>query len=307
MGKSETYLTTFDVSAVDYFDLVLDTTVQQEIHVSKDGLKMACWQASDGPLSGVPNGISRVVFSEPDLHIPKFLKKFVQKAQSYNEYSEFYPPGSMTGADGEDMDACSTTSKRKCVVVPHIGANRITMTFTEYYTEHEESTFENPKCLVRSEVFVKVRSPVIGRAMEQWILKTSREKVAERDRFVKRMLEKSKEQRRKNRRKNSGTKNEKWRRKFYSSQWFEEDSALEESTEGNFVKIETRKSSSEVKLESLESFPIVQKKKAFRRVCFFGAVFSNLIRLRIDDCFVVLYTLACIFLHSQNNICAYYE
>ena len=77
MGKSETYLTTFDVSAVDYFDLVLDTTVQQEIHVSKDGLKMACWQASDGPLSGVPNGISRVVFSEPDLHIPKFLKKFV--------------------------------------------------------------------------------------------------------------------------------------------------------------------------------------------------------------------------------------
>tara|TARA_B100001769_G_C22071553_1_gene576781 strand:- start:159 stop:983 length:825 start_codon:yes stop_codon:yes gene_type:complete len=266
MGKSETYLTTFDVSAVDYFDLVLDTTVQQEIHVSKDGLKMACWQASDGPLSGVPNGISRVVFSEPDLHIPKFLKKFVQKAQSYNEYSEFYPPGSMTGAVGEDMDACSTTSKRKCVVVPHIGANRITMTFTEYYTEHEESTFENPKCLVRSEVFVKVRSPVIGRAMEQWILKTSREKVAERDRFVKRMLEKSKEQRRKNRRKNSGTKNEKWRRKFYSSQWFEEDSALEESTEGNFVKIETRKSSSEVKLESLESFPIVQKKKAFRRV-----------------------------------------
>jgi hypothetical protein len=266
MGKSETYLTTFDVSAVDYFDLVLDTTVQQEIHVSKDGLKMACWQASDGPLSGVPNGISRVVFSEPDLHIPKFLKKFVQKAQSYNEYSEFYPPGSMTGADGEDMDACSTTSKRKCVVVPHIGANRITMTFTEYYTEHEESTFENPKCLVRSEVFVKVRSPVIGRAMEQWILKTSREKVAERDKFVKRMLEKSKEQRRKNRRKNSGTKNEKWRRKFYSSQWFEEDSALEESTEGNFVKIETRKSSSEVKLESLESFPIVQKKKAFRRV-----------------------------------------
>lgn len=266
MGKSETHLTTFDVSAVDYFDLVLDTTVQQEIHVSKDGLKMACWQASDGPLSGVPNGISRVVFSEPDLHIPKFLKKFVQKAQSYNEYSEFYPPGSMTGADGEDMDACSTTSKRKCVVVPHIGANRITMTFTEYYTEHEESTFENPKCLVRSEVFVKVRSPVIGRAMEQWILKTSREKVAERDKFVKRMLEKSKEQRRKNRRKNSGTKNEKWRRKFYSSQWFEEDSALEESTEGNFVKIETRKSSSEVKLESLESFPIVQKKKAFRRV-----------------------------------------
>lgn len=266
MGKSETHLTTFDVSAVDYFDLMLDTTVQQEIHVSKDGLKMACWQASDGPLSGVPNGISRVVFSEPDLHIPKFLKKFVQKAQSYNEYSEFYPPGSMTGADGEDMDACSTTSKRKCVVVPHIGANRITMTFTEYYTEHEESTFENPKCLVRSEVFVKVRSPVIGRAMEQWILKTSREKVAERDRFVKRMLEKSKEQRRKNRRKNSGTKNEKWRRKFYSSQWFEEDSALEESTEGNFVKIETRKSSSEVKLESLESFPIVQKKKAFRRV-----------------------------------------
>lgn len=266
MGKSETHLTTFDVSAVDYFDLMLDTTVQQEIHVSKDGLKMACWQASDGPLSGVPNGISRVVFSEPDLHIPKFLKKFVQKAQSYNEYSEFYPPGSMTGADGEDMDACSTTSKRKCVVVPHIGANRITMTFTEYYTEHEESTFENPKCLVRSEVFVKVRSPVIGRAMEQWILKTSREKVAERDRFVKRMLEKSKEQRRKNRRKNSGTKNEKWRRKFYSSQWFEEDSALEESTEGDFVKIETRKSSSEVKLESLESFPIVQKKKAFRRV-----------------------------------------
>ncbi len=266
MGKSETYLTTFDVSAIDYFDLMLDTTVQQEIHVSKDGLKMACWQASDGPLFGVPNGISRVVFSEPDLHIPKFLKKLVQKAQSYNEYSEFYPPGSMTGAVGEDMDACSTTSKRKCVVVPHVGANRIKMTFTEYYTEHEESTFENPKCLVRSEVYVEVRSPVIGRAMEQWILKTSREKVAERDSFVKRMLEKSKEQRRKNRRKNSGTKNEKWRRKFYSSQWFEEDSALEESTEGDFVKIETRKSRSEVKLESLESFPIAQKKKAFRRV-----------------------------------------
>ena len=233
------------------------------------------FSATDNALMVTPNTnisiLSNSLFakfnsiSKPDIHIPKFLKKLVQKAQSYNEYSEFYPPGSMTGADGEDMDACSTTSKRKCVVVPHIGANRITITFTEYYTEHEESTFENPKCLVRSEVFVKVRSPVIGRAMEQWILKTSREKVAERDRFVKRMLEKSKEQRRKNRRKNSGTKNEKWRRKFYSSQWFEEDSALEESTEGNFVKIETRKSRSEVKLESLESFPIVQKKKRFQK------------------------------------------
>jgi hypothetical protein len=37
MGKSEVYLTSFDVSPVEYFDLMLDTVVQQEIHTSKDG------------------------------------------------------------------------------------------------------------------------------------------------------------------------------------------------------------------------------------------------------------------------------
>jgi hypothetical protein len=234
MGKSEVYLTSFDVSAVEYFDLMLDTVVQQEIHTSKDGLNMSVWRASDGPLLGVPNGTSRVVFSEPDLKVPKFLKKWVQKAQSYNEYSDFYPPKlGGDGDDGEDggkgANRARTTSKRECVVVPHVGANRMTMTFTEYYTEHEESTARNPKCLVRSEVFVEVRAPLIGSKMEQWILNTSREKVEERDAFVRRMLEKSKEKRGKSKGLEKRGKNEKWRRKFYSSQWFEEDSALEES------------------------------------------------------------------------------
>ena len=167
MGKSEVYLTSFDVSPVEYFDLMLDTVVQQEIHTSKDGLNMSVWRASDGPLLGVPNGTSRVVFSEPDLKVPKFLKKWVQKAQSYNEYSDFYPPklgDDGDGDDGEDggkgANRARTTSKRECVVVPHVGANRMTMTFTEYYTEHEESTARNPKCLVRSEVFVEVRAPL---------------------------------------------------------------------------------------------------------------------------------------------------
>ena len=50
MGKSEVYLTSFDVSPVEYFDLMLDTVVQQEIHTSKDGLNMSVWRASDGPL-----------------------------------------------------------------------------------------------------------------------------------------------------------------------------------------------------------------------------------------------------------------
>ena len=269
MGKSEVYLTSFDVSPVEYFDLMLDTVVQQEIHTSKDGLNMSVWRASDGPLLGVPNGTSRVVFSEPDLKVPKFLKKWVQKAQSYNEYSDFYPPKlGGDGDDGEDggkgANRARTTSKRECVVVPHVGANRMTMTFTEYYTEHEESTARNPKCLVRSEVFVEVRAPLIGSKMEQWILNTSREKVEERDAFVRRMLEKSKEKR---------GKNEKWRRKFYSSQWFEEDSALEESesvVEAKEFLEETRITSgsndkSEVKLESVESFPI-PRTKGLRRV-----------------------------------------
>ena len=224
MGKSEVYLTSFDVSPVEYFDLMLDTVVQQEIHTSKDGLNMSVWRASDGPLLGVPRGTSRVVFSEPDLKVPKFLKKWVQKAQSYNEYSDFYPPS--LGDDGDDGDEVGgkgahrarTTSKRECVVVPHVGANRMTMTFTEYYTEHEESTVRNPKCLVRSEVFVEVRAPIIGSKMEQWILNTSREKVEERDAFVRRMLEKSKEKRGKSKGLEKRGKNEKWRRKFYSSQ-----------------------------------------------------------------------------------------
>ena len=279
MGKSEVYLTSFDVSAVEYFDLMLDTVVQQEIHTSKDGLNMSVWRASDGPLLGVPNGTSRVVFSEPDLKVPKFLKKWVQKAQSYNEYSDFYPPKlGGDGDDGEDggkgANRARTTSKRECVVVPHVGANRMTMTFTEYYTEHEESTARNPKCLVRSEVFVEVRAPLIGSKMEQWILNTSREKVEERDAFVRRMLEKSKEKRGKSKGLEKRGKNEKWRRKFYSSQWFEEDSALEESesvVEAKEFLEETRITSgsndkSEVKLESLESFPIKPRTKGLRRV-----------------------------------------
>ena len=279
MGKSEVYLTSFDVSAVEYFDLMLDTVVQQEIHTSKDGLNMSVWRASDGPLLGVPNGTSRVVFSEPDLKVPKFLKKWVQKAQSYNEYSDFYPPKlGGDGDDGEDggkgANRARTTSKRECVVVPHVGANRMTMTFTEYYTEHEESTARNPKCLVRSEVFVEVRAPLIGSKMEQWILNTSREKVEERDAFVIRMLEKSKEKRGKSKGLEKRGKNEKWRRKFYSSQWFEEDSALEESesvVEAKEFLEETRITSgsndkSEVKLESLESFPIKPRTKGLRRV-----------------------------------------
>ena len=279
MGKSEVYLTSFDVSPVEYFDLMLDTVVQQEIHTSKDGLNMSVWRASDGPLLGVPNGTSRVVFSEPDLKVPKFLKKWVQKAQSYNEYSDFYPPKlGGDGDDGEDggkgANRARTTSKRECVVVPHVGANRMTMTFTEYYTEHEESTARNPKCLVRSEVFVEVRAPLIGSKMEQWILNTSREKVEERDAFVRRMLEKSKEKRGKSKGLEKRGKNEKWRRKFYSSQWFEEDSALEESesvVEAKEFLEETRITSgsndkSEVKLESLESFPIKPRTKGLRRV-----------------------------------------
>ena len=278
MGKSEVYLTSFDVSPVEYFDLMLDTVVQQEIHTSKDGLNMSVWRASDGPLLGVPNGTSRVVFSEPDLKVPKFLKKWVQKAQSYNEYSDFYPPKlGGDGDDGEDggkgANRARTTSKRECVVVPHVGANRMTMTFTEYYTEHEESTARNPKCLVRSEVFVEVRAPIVGRKMEQWILNTSREKVEERDAFVRRRLEKSKEKRGKSKGLEKRGKNEKWRRKFYSSQWFEEDSALEESesvVEAKEFLEETRITSgsndkSEVKLESLESFPI-PRTKGLRRV-----------------------------------------
>lgn len=274
MGKSEVYLTSFDVSAVEYFDLMLDTVVQQEIHTSKDGLNMSVWRASDGPLLGVPNGTSRVVFSEPDLKVPKFLKKWVQKAQSYNEYSDFYPPKlGGDGDDGEDggkgANRARTTSKRECVVVPHVGANRMTMTFTEYYTEHEESTARNPKCLVRSEVFVEVRAPLIGSKMEQWILNTSREKVEERDAFVRRMLEKSKEKRGKSKGLEKRGKNEKWRRKFYSSQWFEEDSALEESESASVEESRITSGSndnSEVKLESLESFPIKTRTKGLRRV-----------------------------------------
>ena len=274
MGKSEVYLTSFDVSPVEYFDLMLDTVVQQEIHTSKDGLNMSVWRASDGPLLGVPNGTSRVVFSEPDLKVPKFLKKWVQKAQSYNEYSDFYPPKlGGDGDDGEDggkgANRARTTSKRECVVVPHVGANRMTMTFTEYYTEHEESTARNPKCLVRSEVFVEVRAPLIGSRMEQWILNTSREKVEERDAFVRRMLEKSKEKRGKSKGLEKRGKNEKWRRKFYSSQWFEEDSALEESESASVEESRITSGSndnSEVKLESLESFPIKTRTKRLRRV-----------------------------------------
>ena len=273
MGKSEVYLTSFDVSPVEYFDLMLDTVVQQEIHTSKDGLNMSVWRASDGPLLGVQNGTSRVVFSEPDLKVPKFLKKWVQKAQSYNEYSDFYPPKlGGDGDDGEDggkgANRARTTSKRECVVVPHVGANRMTMTFTEYYTEHEESTARNPKCLVRSEVFVEVRAPLIGSKMERWILNTSREKVEERDAFVIRMLEKSKEKRGKSKGLEKRGKNEKWRRKFYSSQWFEEDSALEESESASVEesRITSGSDNSEVKLESLESFPIKPRTKGLRRV-----------------------------------------
>ena len=99
----------------------------------------------------------------------------------------------------------------------------------------------------------------------------------ERDAFVRRMLEKSKEKRGKSKGLEKRGKNEKWRRKFYSSQWFEEDSALEESEsvveakeflncepEAN-PRITSGSNESEVKMESLESFPI-PRTKGLRRV-----------------------------------------
>ena len=64
-------------------------------------------------------------------------------------------------------------------------------------------------------------------------------------------------------------KNEKWRRKFYSSQWFEEDSALDESESASVEESRITSGSndnSEVKLESLESFPIKPRTKGLRRV-----------------------------------------
>ena len=182
------------------------------------------------------------------------------------------------------------------VVVPHIGANRITIR-SRNITRARRIDFRESKVFSSLGSFRKGARLLKSYGTVDIDVKR---KVAERDGFVKRMLEKSKEQRRKNRRKNSGTKNEKWR-EFYSSQWFEEDwwrNHGRASPSGASISDQTRK------------FRIVPDSTEKEGVStgFFGAVFSNLIRLRIDDCFVVLYTYFSVYFSAfKNNIFAYYE
>jgi hypothetical protein len=282
MVKQATYVTEFPCSSTEYFDLMLDVTLQKEIHL--DGLGMETWEAQDFPLIGIRNGISRTVFSEPSLKVPQMLKKFIQKAQSYHEYSDFYPPMSRD-------DLSETMSERRCTVVPLVGGKRMTFTFTEFYSEHPESTKERPSCLVRSEVFVEVRAGLgIGNLIENWIVETSREKVSERDSYVRNLLEKTQKSRNMSRNVTDSKTGSVWRRTFYTSRWFayddeEEDTNSENSTTmnvaNNFVSLKTlaneqpkqqiqkvapielekgnRKSSSSTNSEegihSLESFP----------------------------------------------------
>ena len=117
--REATYRTAYPVSARQYYDLMLSSAFQRDVHVH--GLRMRVWDNVDE--YPAPRALMRRVYSEPSLKLPKWMARFARKSQAYTEYSEF----------------CPETLTRKTRVVPKIGANLMEFVVEERYENVEGS------------------------------------------------------------------------------------------------------------------------------------------------------------------------
>ena len=174
--REATYRTAYPVSARQYYDLMLSSAFQRDVHVH--GLRMRVWDNVDE--YPAPRALMRRVYSEPSLKLPKWMARFARKSQAYTEYSEF----------------CPETLTRRTRVVPKIGANLMEFVVEERYENVEGSVVGKRKkgtkakasCVVVSVVRVRSKVRLFRDIFEKWILEQSEVKVRQRDEYVLRAL-----------------------------------------------------------------------------------------------------------------------
>lgn len=143
---------------------MLCSSFQRLVHV--EGLRMSRWDNVD--VLGPDRTLSRTIYSEPNLRVPKFLAKFARKSQAYHEYSEFDP----------------RALSRRTRVVPVLGAHVMDFIVTERYVDRPDSK----SCVVISNVSIRVKTRLFRNLLERWILEQSETKVSQRDAYVLRAL-----------------------------------------------------------------------------------------------------------------------
>jgi hypothetical protein len=176
MPREARYDTAYPVSARQYYDLMLSSAFQRDVHVR--GLGMRVWDNVDEYPR--PRLLYRKAYSEPTLRLPKWMARFARKSQAYTEYSEFDPE----------------TLSRKTRVVPTLGANVMEFTVEERYVDREPSSKSKSKrgkrseraasagCVVISVVRIRCKLRLFRNLFERWILEQSEIKVAQRDAYV---------------------------------------------------------------------------------------------------------------------------
>lgn len=176
MPREARYDTLYPVSARQYYDLMLSSAFQRDVHVN--GLGMRVWDNVDEYPR--PRRLHRKAYSEPTLRLPKWMVRFARKSQAYTEYSEF------------DPETLSRTTR----VVPTLGANVMEFTVEERYVDREPSANSKTKrgkrstkveragCVVISVVRIRCKVRLFRNLFERWILEQSEIKVAQRDAYV---------------------------------------------------------------------------------------------------------------------------
>ena len=160
MVREARYETTYPVTAKEYYDMMLCSSFQRRVHV--EGLRMLRWDNVD--VFGPNRELSRRIYSEPNLRVPKFLAKFARKSQAYHEESEF-DPKALT---------------RRTRVIPCIGSHIMDFNVGERYVDVPKTS----SCIVISTVTIRVKTRLFRKLLERWILEQSQTKVAQRDAYV---------------------------------------------------------------------------------------------------------------------------
>lgn len=163
--REATYETVYDITKEQYYDLMLSSAFQRDVHLH--GLKMKIWNNVDE--FSRPRALRRRAYSEPTLRLPQWMARFAQRSQAYTEYSDFDPE----------------TLSRRTRVVPRIGANVMNFVVEERYVDVEGDA---DKCKVISKVQIHAKILFFRNLFEKWILEQSEEKVEERDSYVKTAL-----------------------------------------------------------------------------------------------------------------------
>jgi hypothetical protein len=160
MVREAQYEVTYPVTAKQYYDMMLCSSFQRRVHV--EGLRMSRWENVD--VFGPNRELSRRIYSEPNLRVPKLLAKFARKSQAYHEESEF-DPKALT---------------RRTRVIPCLGAHIMEFNVGERYVDVPKTA----SCIVISTVTIKVKTRLFRKLLERWILEQSATKVAQRDAYV---------------------------------------------------------------------------------------------------------------------------